>query len=157
MRRPMISSFALALSLATLAACGGTPASSTTPTGDEAGKADGPSGDTALAACTAMMTRARTCDGYLPALVDMRIELDQPAGIAAQAAEAGGRDKLIAEAQTEWATDSTDENIGVACTQLAAGVDDAMVAEAERCNSLASCDEFVPCTVALMRTVHGGK
>ena len=89
-------------------------------------------------------------------LVDMRIELDQPAGIAAQAAEEGGRDKLRAEAEAEWAVDSTDENIGVACARLTAHVDAAMIDQAAACNASASCEEFVPCTISLMRVVHGG-
>jgi hypothetical protein len=144
----------LAPLLITLVACGGKPDAPTTPAAAE----DEPAAsDPALAACTAMLTRARGCDGYLPALVDMRIELDQPGGIAARAAEPGGRDALLAEAQTEWATDSTDANIQVSCTRLVADVPPEAVTEAERCNATASCDEFVPCSIALMRGVHGGR
>lgn len=142
----------LAPTLIALAACGGKADPATTP----AATTDEPAaGDPALAACTAMLTHARGCDGYLPALVDMRIELDQPAGIAARAAEPGGRDEILAQAQTEWATDSTDANIQVSCTRLVADVPPEAVAEAERCNAMASCDEFVPCSIALMRNVHG--
>lgn len=107
--------------------------------------ADGP------ATCVQIMTRARACEAYLPALVDLRIELDQPAGIRAQA-DAQGRDALIAEAQAEWAVDSTDERIAATCAQAPSAP--ALIEAADRCLATTACDAFVPCSVDLMRQAH---
>src|SRR4051812_46532000 len=53
--------------------------------------------------CVAMLERARTCtDDYLAMLVDVRVRLDHPAGIAAMDRDRG-RKSLLAEAHEEWA------------------------------------------------------
>src|SRR5690606_8363595 len=115
MTRTILSSLLLAL-VAGAAACGGAdkPASSSTTAGPQGNPAatDPSPRDT----CVALFERQRECtDLYLPALVDARVENDIPAGIAAKAAEPGGRDEIMATAQTEWANDSTDASIGATC------------------------------------------
>ena len=58
----------------------------------------------------------RTCtDQFIPALVDARAAADVPAGI--KQAVASDRDGTIAQAKTEWATDSTDANFEKMCSQ----------------------------------------
>jgi len=141
-----VSVLALALS-----ACAGaeadpktsaSPATSTPPT-------------SAVAACEQFLTHAKTCTAdYIPALVDLRVELDQPAGIAA-AAQTDGRDSLIARANEEWATDSQPAAIHAACEHslqsMPAEQLETMAAEGARCDAMTDCAEFSTCAMGLQR------
>lgn len=128
-------------------ACGAESPAETAPL--QAPKAAASSGPDLAASCQTSMVRARECtDEYLPALVDLRVRLDQPAGIA-QAAQSDGRDALLAQAREEWASDSTDQAIAATCERLAASVppeDRAQLASrVEACAAEASCADFVAC------------
>jgi hypothetical protein len=126
-----------------LMACGG----KSTPSATIAVEA---SNRTAL--CESALHRARTCkESFLPALLESRISHDSPAGIAAEGSTPAGRESLLVQAQQEYATDSTDENISKACAQMAAKADpamDAMAKEVQGCVATSSCGEFVPCFIA---------
>ena len=105
--------------------------------------------------CESYFTRLRTCtDQYIPALVDLRIELDQPAGIA-QSAQTDGRDAIIARAMEEWATDSQPAAITATCGELLGSIPPAqletMRADAERCMAMTDCGEFATCANELQR------
>ena len=132
-----ILALTLSLSAATLgAACGTTsdaaPATKT---------ATAPAGDD-HATCVQVFQKQRACtDQFIPALVDTRAKYDNPPGIAAQVK--ADRAGVIAQAKTEWATDSTDAAIDHTCGTLAADHD--MVAAAQRCLAQAPCDAFVTC------------
>lgn len=99
------------------------------------------------AVCVEVFTRNRTCtDQYIPALVDLRARYDQPAGIAAEVA--AHRDDVIAQAKTEWATDSQPEAIDATCTQIAASLgeaDQASLAGAQACLASQDCGAYTTC------------
>ena len=153
----------LAGALAALAACAGgsdaptTPESTATPT---AAAVAGDGANDGYGTCVATFERQRTCtDQFVPALVDMRVRMDQPPGIAAKAQAAGGRDALIAEAKTEWADDSKDENIAQACTQITTKTPPEKLEQAlpqiKSCLAENACDGFVGCLVPIMENMHG--
>jgi hypothetical protein len=107
----------------------------------------------------ATFERQRACtDQFIPALVDMRIRMDQPPGIAAKA-KSSGRDALIAEAKTEWAEDSKDENIAQACTQITTKTPPEKLQQAvpqiKSCLAEAACDGFVSCLMPVIENMHG--
>ena len=102
-------------------ACGSSDAAAPPPVAPRQAQ---PASTDAKALCVEVFTRNRTCtDQYIPALVDLRAKHDQPAGIAAEVA--AHRDDVIAQAKTEWATDSQPAAIDATCTQIAAGLGEA--------------------------------
>jgi hypothetical protein len=101
------------------------------------------------ALCVSGFKRQRECtDEFLPALVDLRVRLDKPAGIAA-AAKSEGKEALIAVAREEWAGDSTDEAIAKTCAQKAAKMpaSEELYSALSNCLAAPSCAEFVPCQI----------
>ena len=106
-----------------------------------------------LAMCGEMFSRQRECaDTFLPALVNLRVTHDVPAGIAAHDAEIG-REALLQKARDEYAVDSTDTAIADTCEKLAATIPpdqvDAMIPKVNECLATSSCDEFVPCNLEI--------
>jgi hypothetical protein len=102
-------------------------------------------------ACRALMSRQRECSTrFIPALVDARVERDEPPGIAARSREIG-REALVAEGLEEWASDSRDAAIEAVCAEIARTVAPDRVAELETsvnaCLERAGCDAFVACAV----------
>ncbi len=113
------------------------------------------SSDEPQATCRQMMTRMRDCtDVFIPSLVALRVELDVPAGIAAEDT-AQGRDALVAQAKEEWKTDSTDEAIASQCTRLVSSIPadqlGPMLDAGKACVAKESCEEFVPCIEPIQR------
>lgn len=101
----------------------------------------------ARSACVQLVQRQRACtDAFIPALVDLRRELDRPSGIAA-----APREELVTAALEEWKSDSTDSAIASQCERLAAELPAPAVAESRRCVALSACGDFVTCTLPLMR------
>jgi hypothetical protein len=103
------------------------------------------------ASCRALMQRQRACSAaFIPALVDARVERDEPAGIFARAHEIG-REALVAEALEEWKADSRDEAIDGVCAEIARTIAPARVSELERsvgtCLQRSGCEAFVACAV----------
>ncbi|MBK7860578.1 MAG: hypothetical protein IPJ65_18665 [Archangiaceae bacterium] len=97
--------------------------------------------------CVQLFQRQRACtDAFIPALVDLRRELNTPKGIAE-----ASREELIPQALAEWKTDSTDEAIAGQCDRLAPQLSAPQVAEGKRCVSLTACGELVSCVMPLMR------
>jgi hypothetical protein len=146
-----------------LLACGGSaePATTTTPAAapatDDAAEpaAGGVDGVDAVAECVRVFTRQRDCTAeFIPALVSWRVELDNPAGIAARDA-AEGRDALVAVALEEWAEDSTDEALAATCAEIVASIPPeqltGMLATATGCLEHAECGAFVDCMAPLHR------
>src|SRR5690349_12778655 len=98
----------LAIAVLVLAACGGADTTSKPTTTNKMSSGS----DDNHAMCVSFFQRQRECTAeFIPTLVAKRVELDKPAGIAAEDA-ANGRDALVAQANEEWKTDSTDEAIG---------------------------------------------
>ena len=106
----------------------------------------------ALETCTAGFTRARECTSdYIPALVDLRVRLNVPAGIADEAQKLG-RPGLIEEAMGEWANDSTDEAIAVTCQRMVSGPRARIAAYldgARGCLAMDGCQAYVDCVMPL--------
>ena len=136
---------------ACLAACGGAgadQAKETTP-GQTAG------GDME-ATCRDSFAKQRTCtDDFIPMLVDARISLDLPAGIAAEGKKEGGRDALITKAKEEWANDSAPEAVAKQCS----GMSGKMSAEQKtelmethtKCLAIADCKAYVECVAPITK------
>lgn len=105
------------------------------------------------ASCVAVLQRMRTCtDQFIPALVDLRIRYDRPAGIAAPAA-AKGRDALVAGAFKEWAVDSSDEHIAELCGDIDKKMTPALqelVDAGHGCLGQQTCDAAVACVIPLI-------
>jgi hypothetical protein len=147
----MICAASLSLLAAlSLAACGGGSASSPDPAATARPAA-------LQAQCEAFFARARTCsEPYVAGLVDVRIELDRPPGIADRA-RAEGREPLVAQAMEEWETDSQPENVTRMCagsmTNMPAEQTQAMSAAAERCMAETACDAFATCAADMHRTM----
>ena len=98
------------------------------------------------ALCVQLMDRSRECTAaYIPALVDARAAANQPPGIAAQVE--ADRDGVIAQANQEWASDSTDAVIDASCRQLPAL--DADRDAAQGCLAQAECAGFVGCAMPI--------
>jgi serine/threonine protein kinase len=146
---------------------GGEPASAPAPVAaatadaravDVAASADGGEAITtavAEASCMRMSTRRRECtDVYVPALVAWRVELDVPAGAAADDRRVG-RAKHVAAAMKAWWEHNSDAQLAAICAEDArdpasphvrAGVD-----YERRCAAL-DCAAFVTCIEPLERT-----
>jgi hypothetical protein len=134
---------------ALLAACASSsPAPSPTVRSQQGPTVRGDS-DSAHADCVALFERQRTCSAeYIPALVDIRVRHDRPAGIAASDRE-GGRAALVAQAHEEWRGDSTDEAIDGTCRHIVDGSDPAELdgrrAQVATCLAASDCASFVAC------------
>jgi len=136
--------FAILISLAPFAAaaCGTTEAAPT-----QTAKAQPSSTGDAQTTCVEVMTKGRACTNeFIPALVDSRARHDHPKGIAD--AVNADRDAVIAQALTEWATDSKDEAIARTCQQMVAEAPDAVdIAAGRACLAQADCAAFVACII----------
>ncbi len=141
-----------ALALAPLATGCGTSDAAAAPTGTPATAQAQLGAPDVQQTCVSMMRRSRTCTSvYIPALVDERARLDHPAGIAAEVAK--DRAGVIAQANAEWATDSTDASIAQMCSSLAAGATAEQQADAvtiEGCLTKASCEDFTTCSIPVI-------
>jgi hypothetical protein len=128
-------------------ACGGSAAPA--PVGPDQAKTQPASTGDTKAVCVEVFTRNRTCtDQYIPALVDLRAKHDQPAGIAAEVA--ADRAGVIAQAKTEWATDSLPEAIDATCTKIAASLgeaDQATFGSMQACLSNQDCAAYTTCVM----------
>jgi len=134
----------LAIAALVLAACGGADNTSKPTT---TAKMSSSGDDHAL--CMSFFQRQRECPEFIPTLVAKRVELDKPAGIAAEDS-ANGRDALIAKANEEWKTDSTDEAIGAMCDKiLATPPAQADMDAGKACMEQSDCQAFSTCAVEL--------
>jgi hypothetical protein len=141
----MIRPLAIATFVVALAACGG--ADSTSKPATTAKMSSSPDDNHAL--CVSFFQRQRECPEFIPTLVAKRVELDKPAGIAAEDA-ANGRDALIAKANEEFKTDSTDEAIGQMCDKILATPPAATdIEQGKACMDQSDCQAFSTCAVDL--------
>jgi len=147
--------FVTLLAPAALAACAGAEAGESRPATETPAPKAAAAEPSLAPACEAFFARAHTCtDPYIAGLVDLRVELDKPAGIAAEA-QAGGKGPLVAQALTEWEADSQPERVVELCAHLASSLAPAdaeqMRGLAEQCVTAADCDGFVACAMPLQR------
>jgi len=136
-----------------LVACGGGSSTTTEEGGGgstSGGGSSATSSSTPEEACLATMRRERECTAeFIPAIVGLRVRLDEPGGIAARDASEG-RDALVAEANAEWTTDSTDERFAANCAQMAELPAERAASWTEMmqgCLAAADCAGFVECDV----------
>lgn len=144
----MLKSTILALTVLA-AACGSSPPAEKKTAAPSTAAAD------AKAGCVKLRLKQRECTSvFIPALVDMRVKVDIPPGIAA-AAKTEGRDKLVAQAHGEWKNDSTDESIAAMCERMPMppGVTAAQREAVEKCMSVAECDAFVGCFLPVLEEI----
>jgi hypothetical protein len=140
------------------AACGGAGAEQQDAA---AGKQPSGGGD-GEAVCRDSFARQRTCtDDFIPALVDARIELDLPAGIAAEGKKEGGRDALIAKAKEEWSKDSEPAAVAAQCKDMTGKMPAEQKAEMtgamSQCLASSDCGSYVKCAMPIMKKVLSSK
>lgn len=104
--------------------------------------------------CVAVSQRQRECtDSFIPELVDARIRLDLPEGIAKRA-KTEGRDAIIAEALSEWSSSSLDEAIEFNCEELVESTDpeelEPILVGGEDCLGESDCAVFAECIVPVL-------
>ncbi|HSK00612.1 MAG TPA: hypothetical protein VK932_05200 [Kofleriaceae bacterium] len=134
-----------------LPACSASEASAPPPVAPAQAEAEARSGNNpgARATCVDVFTRNRTCTAqYIPALVDLRAKYDQPPGIAAEVA--ADRANVIAQANEEWAVDSTPEAIDATCTKIAASLspgDQADLGGVQACLAIGDCAAYTACVM----------
>lgn len=137
-----------------LAACGGgSGGTTTTTTTTEGGETETarrePTAEEARIrdTCIRMMTRERECSPqFVEALVSLRARLDHPAGFHDR--DVADHAGLVAEANTEWTRDSTDERIQATCThfsELPAEQTAHFETIEGECIPMAECGAFVQC------------
>jgi hypothetical protein len=138
-----------------IAACGASdpsaPSDPVSPAAPAAAPAPASSEADVTELCRQSFVRQRECqDTYLPALVDLRVRLDVPAGIAARD-RAEGREALLAVAEEEYAVDSTDQAIAATCDKIVAEVPEAneLAPRMSECLAHDSCDPFVDCILVI--------
>lgn len=107
-----------------------------------------------------VMNRERECaDTFIPALVDLRVELDQPPGIAAQAAS-DGREAIVAQAQAEYEGAGTEIAIEVNCNALARLPEEQQArwnAMLEECAAITECGPFTECDIRITEARFRGQ
>ena len=112
--------------------------------------AAGPSPEEMTKTCKAEFARQLECkDDFLGVLVDARIKLDLPAGIAAKGKTKAGRDKLLAEAKKEIVVDHAPDKADATCKAMApmmpkehAGE---MMSMSEKCLAEKDCKAYAAC------------
>jgi len=137
-----------------LSACGGAGADQ----GKETTPGQTAAGGDMEAVCRDSFARQRTCtDDFIPALVDARIELDLPAGIAAEGKKEGGRDALIAKAKEEWSKDSEPATVAEHCKDMAGKMPaehkTQVSAALSQCLASSDCGSYVKCVMPTMKKV----
>jgi hypothetical protein len=158
----MTRTTALATSLFTalIAACGGPdrPAE-TAPAGQADAAPAGQADADPVVVCRTTVERQRACtDDYLPALVDLRVELDRPAGTADRV-KAEGRDKIVTEARADWVKDTTDEKIAEQCSMVTKLPAERLKKEmpmTQACLARPDCKAFTECIIPIERLNLGG-
>jgi hypothetical protein len=143
----------LVVVMGSLAACGG---SSGADQGKDTTPGQSAAGGDMEAVCRDSFARQRTCtDDFIPALVDARIELDLPAGIAAEGKKDGGRDALIKQAKEEWSKDSEPAAVAEQCKGMAAKMPAAQKIDVSgalsQCLASSDCGSYVKCVMPTMK------
>ena len=103
--------------------------------------------------CRSLMQRQRGCTAqFIPALVEARVQQDNPPGVAARERESG-RDALLKDARSEWENDSQDPNIAAMCDDIAQSIspanDSQLRSSVSDCLAQEGCEAFVACAVPL--------
>ena len=108
--------------------------------------------------CERIFARKATCaDDYLPALLDVRVELNVPPGIGDEV-KAKGRDAVLAIAHAELAHDTEPSRVAVLCESVAKDATqapperfDQLLARGGTCEATSDCKAFSACVVVIDR------
>ena len=105
--------------------------------------------------CKRLFARKATCaDDYLPALLDVRIELDMPPGVGDRV-KTEGRDAILAIAHTELARDTEPAKVEALCEMTATKMPperiDPLLEQGGNCEATTDCKAFSTCVVAIDR------
>ena len=108
--------------------------------------------------CKRLFARKATCaDDYLPALLDVRVELNLPPGIG-EKVKTEGRDAVLAIAHTELARDTEPAKVEALCDTAATNAAkappervDRLLEQGGRCEATTDCKAFAACAVAIDR------
>jgi hypothetical protein len=117
-----------------------------------------PSANTAgdpIPLCKRIFAHKATCaDDYLPALLDVRIELNMPPGIG-ERVKTEGRDAILAIAHTELARDTEPSKVAELCETTVRKMPpervEQLVEHGGRCEAAADCMAFSTCVVDIDR------
>ena len=148
----MLRSFALILAVA---ACGGSTPEPAKPVAAAASRATAAE---LVPMCQRIFARKATCaDDYLPVLLDLRIELNMPAGHRRRG-QVQGRDAVLAIAHTELARDTEPAKVDALCQRAATEATKAparacrrLLEQGARCEAAADCKAFAVCVVEIDR------
>lgn len=107
--------------------------------------------------CLGVIDRAAQCsEAFVPMLVDVRVNHDQPAGTA-EADATEGREVLVAKARDEWARDSVEPARSETCNAMGPKTSAEDVAAYTACLASPDCSAFVACVAPLFdKTVASG-
>ena len=105
--------------------------------------------------CKRIFARKQTCaDDYLPALLDVRVELNTPPGIG-ERVKTEGRDAILAIAHTELARDTEPSKVAELCQSTAAHMPPEragqLIEQGAKCEAAADCKAFSACVVMIDR------
>lgn len=106
-------------------------------------------GEDPVEICRSVFTREYECRAeFIPALVDLRIKLDLPSGIAARARREG-RAALIEVAHGEYAVDGTEPRRSETCKRVAVAAPPGSLRSAQACLQRSGCPAFVSCVMPM--------
>lgn len=108
--------------------------------------------------CKRIFARKETCaDDYLPVLLDLRVELNKPPGIADEV-KAKGRDAVLAIAHTELASDTQPDKVAATCDGAAGQLAKAppeqasqLLDQGAKCEATTDCKAFATCVIEIDR------
>jgi hypothetical protein len=143
-----LSSFTLILAMA---ACGGSSSEPAKPSPQPAAR----TAADLVPMCKRLFARKATCaDDYLPALLDVRVELNMPPGIGDEV-KAQGRDAVLAVAHTELKRDTEPAKVEALCETTAQKLPpervDPLLEQVGSCEASADCKAFATCAAAIDR------
>ena len=137
---------------------GACPAPRPSSSGPSRGPGTAPAVPDLRAACAEEIRRELTCEAdFVPMIVDARIRLDLPPGMAARARGPDGRDGLVAEARAEFAEDYAPDRIETICNHRqarAASLSPEALEDLRRdngaCTGATDCRAFTACMAPIL-------
>ena len=137
-----------------VAACGGSSPEPAKPASPPSAAAQ-PTAADLVPMCKRIFARKATCaDDYLPALIDLHVEMNIPPGFGDRV-KTEGRDALLAIAHTELERDTEPAKVAALCETTATKMPperaDQLLEQGGRCEAATDCKAFAVCVVAIDR------
>ena len=110
--------------------------------------------------CRAHYAHEQTCaDAYLSALLDLRVELNQPPGIGDEV-KTKGKPAVLELARVEFQRDTAPDKVEAICNAMAAKTPPEQVEplfkDGTHCAAMTDCKQFASCAVATERSYIAG-